>query len=933
MKIRNIFSFIGFSFRSMYANKRRSISIGAGMVLGAAIFSSIFFYGSIINSITVQDMIENVEFEVTFESYEENVEQTPKELASLIKQEAEFDECIVTFGNDYSFSTETSYTLYHSYLTPSFNFSEYSGLQVNQPYFNPIIVDEDSINTTIAERIEVVAGETDLLGDGVLISVNQYRSLGIQINDTLAFTFGLNRSVYQSGPDPLDTNLVLFDLNITVRGFFQPGLMLGNRNMIISTHNFNTSIISNLTYYKMFQLPAKLNLDEFPLNDITDLNEAISIVITRIEQKYPLEGHNLIRGALWEYQGVIIFMQIIDTVLYIPAIVLSIILINLGAELALQERKFEISVLKAQGASPKQIRRMIFSEVIIIAVIGEIIGIIIGIFGAAAVLSTYRFMVIDFSTFAQALGVLRIKPWSVIITVIVTMGILFIATIKKTNAFIRQEVAVAKTIEREKKGWFKKIYGDVIFFFLGLIGVILTIASDISPDVSYSFVVNLLQNFTPLLLWYGSAGVVSRLSTKVPEKLDKILVKTFKDVGSLLKGSLSRRHQNFPRMTVLLCLSVSLCIFTAIQGETSAMEITRNSDALIGGDMKIDVIGEFQDISPSNFTGYEDKIESVIPIHFTMFRFGPRWINCFGVNLEEYGKEALWHKDSIVGYPDWNEGLEILSDNPTQNVGVGVSTAREFEIDEDSSFNFTIYNQTKYTVNAAIVIDHAPGILMGFEELEFFDFGETGDYFMLVDKQFIDAYAPFTNTIISAIINLKPGVDPIEENLSFKFDTEFEWIIETQSYAEEVEETKARQGLSFGFPGLLTINFIISLVGMTIGVSIFMFMIINQRKKEFAILISEGASKTQLIKLVLTEVLSMAVFATLFGTFIGFLLGYQFNGFFGVFSVTTFNRLLVFPPIPLIATVLGAFGIVILATLIPAVIAARTNVVEEMRTV
>ncbi len=62
MKISSFFSFIGFSFKSMFSNKRRSISIGAGMVLGAAIFSSIFFYGSIINSITVQDMIENVEF-------------------------------------------------------------------------------------------------------------------------------------------------------------------------------------------------------------------------------------------------------------------------------------------------------------------------------------------------------------------------------------------------------------------------------------------------------------------------------------------------------------------------------------------------------------------------------------------------------------------------------------------------------------------------------------------------------------------------------------------------------------------------------------------------------------------------------------------------------------------------------------------------------
>ena len=683
----------------------------------------------------------------------------------------------------------------------------------------------------------------------------------------------------------------------------------------------------------MFQLPTKLNLDEFPLNDIQGFNEAIDVTLVRIEQKFPLEGSNLISGALWSYQGVIIFMQLIDTVMYIPAIVLSIILINLGAELALQERKFEISVLKAQGASPKQIRRMILSEVFIIAIIGEIIGIFLGILGAAMVLSTYRFMAIDFPSLANALTHLNIKPWSIITTVVVTFGILFITTIKKTNAFIRQEVATAKTMEKEKKGWFKRIYGDVIFFMLGLVGVLLTVIADVNPDVRFSFVVDLLQTVTPLLLWYGSAGVVSRLSTKVPEKLDKILVKLFKDIGSLLKGSLSRRHQNFPRMTVLLCLSVSLCIFAAIQGETSAAEIPRLADTLIGGDMKIDVLGTFDDLSPSDFTGYEEKIDTVTPIYYTMFQSGPRWIGCFGVDLQEYGNEALWHRDSIESYPNWKEGLEVIRDNPTQNVGVGISTARSLEIDINPSFNFTIYNGTKYTANAAIIVDHAPGILMDFGGFSFSDFDGGADYFMLVDKQFIDSYAPFTNVLVRAIINLKPGVDPIEENLSFKLNSEFDWIVDAKSYEEEIEETRAREGLSFGFPGLLTINFIIAMVGIVIGVSIFMFMIINQRKKEFAILIAEGASRTQLIKLVLTEVISMAVFATLFGAFIGFLLGYQFNDFFGIFSVTTFNRLLVFPPIPLIATVLGAFGIVILSTLIPASIAARTNVVEEMRTV
>ncbi|MCG3227383.1 MAG: FtsX-like permease family protein [Candidatus Heimdallarchaeota archaeon] len=932
MKISSFFSFIGFSFKSMFSNKRRSISIGAGMVLGAAIFSSIFFYGSIINSITVQDMIENVEFEVTFRPYDEPIEQSPQELAGLVKLEEEFEECIVTYGNNYYRNLERHAIWFSSYMTPSVNYSEYSGIQVSQPYFSPIIVGEEYIDSVIGDRINLVAGEVDLQNDGILLSIEKYRDLGIQINETLPFTFGVNRTEF-SEIDFDETNLISFELNLTVRGFYRSGLMINDDDMLISSHNFNESIIDNLTEYKMFQLPTKLNLDEFPLNDIQGFNEAIDVTLVRIEQKFPLEGSNLISGALWSYQGVIIFMQLIDTVMYIPAIVLSIILINLGAELALQERKFEISVLKAQGASPKQIRRMILSEVFIIAIIGEIIGIFLGILGAAMVLSTYRFMAIDFPSLANALTHLNIKPWSIITTVVVTFGILFITTIKKTNAFIRQEVATAKTMEKEKKGWFKRIYGDVIFFMLGLVGVLLTVIADVNPDVRFSFVVDLLQTVTPLLLWYGSAGVVSRLSTKVPEKLDKILVKLFKDIGSLLKGSLSRRHQNFPRMTVLLCLSVSLCIFAAIQGETSAAEIPRLADTLIGGDMKIDVLGTFDDLSPSDFTGYEEKIDTVTPIYYTMFQSGPRWIGCFGVDLQEYGNEALWHRDSIESYPNWKEGLEVIRDNPTQNVGVGISTARSLEIDINPSFNFTIYNGTKYTANAAIIVDHAPGILMDFGGFSFSDFDGGADYFMLVDKQFIDSYAPFTNVLVRAIINLKPGVDPIEENLSFKLNSEFDWIVDAKSYEEEIEETRAREGLSFGFPGLLTINFIIAMVGIVIGVSIFMFMIINQRKKEFAILIAEGASRTQLIKLVLTEVISMAVFATLFGAFIGFLLGYQFNDFFGIFSVTTFNRLLVFPPIPLIATVLGAFGIVILSTLIPASIAARTNVVEEMRTV
>ena len=924
MKITNFFSTLGLSFRSIFSNKRRSISIGAGMVLGAAIFSSIFFYGSMINSITVQDMVDNTEAEIAFRPIDEEPEFAPIEYASKITEEIEIDDSIVLYGG-MNYIEDEGEVFINSQFIPNINFTEYSGVQDAEPFFVPFIIDTDFLNNSIIQSINIAAGSNDLSDDGILLSIEQHRTLGIQLNDTLPFNFTLYKVDYSSGFDTTEI-LETHSLNLTVKGFYRTSLLLDDTHFLVGSHNLPTGTIQNMTSYGMFRIASKLNLEEFPLNDLLDLNEAIEQVIRRIEQKIDLEGNNLISGNLFAFIGMITIMQILDTVLYIPAIVLSIILINLGAELALQERKFEVSVLKAQGASPKQIRRMIFTEVLLIAIIGEIIGLFLGMMGAAMVLSTFRFMVIDLQTFSLAFSTLNITAWSIIVTVIITFGILFITTIKKTNAFIRQEVAVAKTIEKEKKGWFKAIYGDVIFFALGLVGVLLTLVEDINPEVSYSFVVELLQFFTPILLWYGGASVVSRLSTKVPEKLDRFLVKIFKDIGSLLKGSLSRRHQNFPRMTVLICLSVSLSVFAAIQGETGAAEIPRHADYYIGGDMRVDVLGYYQDIYIDNFTGYEDKIESIVPIYYTILQSGADMVHCYGTDLEIYGEEALWHRDSIIDYPDWKEGLQTIQDDPLKKVGIGRESSRYLEIDDNPTFEIELFNGSEIDIEASIIIDHAPG---GVRD-EFFGFA---GYSILVDTEFLEAYAPMTYTLVRVIINLKPDVDPVEENLSFKFNTQFDWIVSAQSYKEEVEYISSTEGLRFGFPGLLTINFIIALISIVIGITIFMFMIINQRKKEFAILIAEGASKTQLVKLVLSEVISMALFATGFGLLIGFLFGYQINSFFEAFSVTSFDRYLVIPPLILTATIIGAFIIILLSTLVPALIAARTNVVEEMRTV
>ncbi|MBY9002042.1 MAG: hypothetical protein KGD64_14075, partial [Candidatus Heimdallarchaeota archaeon] len=165
MKITNIFSTLGLSFRSIFTNKRRSISIGAGMILGAAIFSSIFFYGSMINSITVQDIIDNTEAEIAFSPIDNNPSFTPIEFANKITEEVEIDDSIVLYGGMQYIGEDGKEIYMDSLIKPEVNFTEYSGVQNADPFYTPFIIDQEFLNNSIINSVNMVAGENDLSGD------------------------------------------------------------------------------------------------------------------------------------------------------------------------------------------------------------------------------------------------------------------------------------------------------------------------------------------------------------------------------------------------------------------------------------------------------------------------------------------------------------------------------------------------------------------------------------------------------------------------------------------------------------------------------------------------------------------------------------------------------------------------------------------------
>ncbi|MHA1200385.1 MAG: FtsX-like permease family protein [Candidatus Heimdallarchaeaceae archaeon] len=927
MKKTDLFSYIGYAFHSILTHKRRNLSIGAGIILGAAIFSSIFFYGAQVNTIAVQDIVNDVEAEVIFyPNAAINSTKSLTELADSIEENEEFADTATFYGQDLSGKL--------LYLTGFYLLEDNSSDFTYFPWgenFEANIFDSTDQEGEFIQELKIVQGDLNFSFGGCLLSDKMSRSYGISVNETLNFNMTIGQ-IFVHPNGYTYTSIYYSLINLTVSGFFRSELFQ-DEAIIFSSEDLDSELIDRLTEYRLYSFFSRLDFSKLPVNELQQLNKQIDSVIERVEIQNGGEilGINIVSSWLGENQMRIIIMQLIDTILYIPAIFLSLILTTSGTELSLQERKHEIASLKAQGASPKQVKQVIYTEVIIIGIIASCIGIFFGTLISSIVLSISRFMTLDFTTFSEAFGTIRLTPLSILGTISISLGIALITSSIKTKSFISQEVVEGGTIEKNKPNLFKRIYGDYILFIIGLLGVILNLIQELNPEISFGFSTVLIQFISPVFLWFGAAFIASRVATKIPEILDKFIIKVFKDIGMIIKGSLSRRNQHYPRITVLLCLSISLSVLAAIQGYTGDSALNRQAEFIVGGDLKVEIYTTSLVLSETNFTGFEDQIESIVPIFYANLKLSISssyyfTAHCYGTNITLYKEKANWHTDSLVSNKNWEEGLSPLEDNPIDTIAVNKETKELIEVTQNSTLNFASRDSYLPTVSAdaEVFFDHIPAI----ENVELY----SNDVVVLADTEFLQTNFMNETRLIRAIINLKPGIDAASNNLQTELLNSFEWISEVYTYDDVLKEVEDAQGRFYGIPGLLSIDYIVSISAIIIGISIFMFMIINKRKKEFAILIAEGTSKKQLIKLVLCEIISLAIFSTLFGFVIGFLSAYQFNSFFDVFDLASFNRLLHIPIASLIITIVCSFIAIILAALIPAIFASRINVVEEMRT-
>ncbi|MHA2173036.1 MAG: ABC transporter permease, partial [Candidatus Kariarchaeaceae archaeon] len=304
---------------------------------------------------------------------------------------------------------------------------------------------------------------------------------------------------------------------------------------------------------------------------------------------------------------------------------------------------------------------------------------------------------------------------------------------------------------------------------------------------------------------------------------------------------------------------------------------------------------------------------------------------------------GIWHSDSFDNLSP-SSALKLMKDNP---LGIFVSSGTLdqtiSEVNEEveltvAAQNLLTGNETSHDLTVKILgtFDHLPGELGGdtliasplvINKLRSLSFDlpvSTLDGTPMNATKYL-----FKTKMGDSISNKEINLirEQLRQNIFYASD---------RSLKAETDDFLTGGG-AFGIPGLLSLNFIVSVTAALISTFAFTAILMERRKGEFAVLRAIGAKQQQIYKIAVGENALLVFTAVIWGILIGSGITYLFNGIFVVFNIFLgagpLTRQIVFPWINIIligvATSLG----MLFATLLSVRGAARQDLSVATRVV
>ena len=621
-------------------------------------------------------------------------------------------------------------------------------------------------------------------------------------------------------------------------------------------------------------------------------------------------------------------------VLVAPVTILSVFLTTFATNIFLSGRRGEVAILRARGASFRQLYAAFILEFALLGVIGGAIGIGLSLFLGCLIPAATGFLQFDMAEFLRFFAVVRLQPFTWIFAGIVCLAPPLVYTLIYVRSFLRTEIyqaMVGINPPRETE------IGVLILYLIGCIAFLVLFVMAVlwlpsTPGVA------MLQFIYAVGLWVVLCDSGSRVMRRGVAGLSRLLRPLFGEKTFIFTRSMRARRERIIPLLIILTLTFSVTVYSVVEAQTVIANAQRQVEYFIGADLRVE--SGYVPASRVNELAAIPGIAAATVMVKTTGIIGPKAFALIGVDVASYSTVGVWDPTSMVG-EHYSVVLSRLASDPDGIIFPSTYAEKLMKTVGDG-VGIQVYDQSGIQVDDHVFhivgLGHsAPGL--GYFDQEDptrppditsgFQFQETMLY-ALVRLDYLQGLN-ITNAQLF-LASLEPGADVktvIQEIRGLSFVTDI-WSPHTFSLEEAYPE-----GYLFnrGVISLLSIGFLACLAISMVALTVFVGVIVAERQTEYAIMRAVGGSRRQIVAIVIGEFVGLILASFFVSIFLG--VGFSWLLMNVLLNLFPFPYVVPFPiqwPLDMLILFLAlVLAGMVVGTYVPARRAGRTNVGRVLR--
>ncbi|TAL11473.1 MAG: FtsX-like permease family protein [Chloroflexota bacterium] len=543
--------------------------------------------------------------------------------------------------------------------------------------------------------------------------------------------------------------------------------------------------------------------------------------------------------------------QILFIFLALPGILLALALSRLAADATADATRRHAALLRARGATRRQLGPVFMGATIVTALIGSVLGVAIGVGIGFALFGA------DLISAGAPGAVLRGGAIAIALTTVLAS----LAAILPLRAQLAEEIAAGRQeLQRGRAPLWQRLYLDILTLIVGAVVYVVAGGSGIHPVLNAegnpTVTLALTSFVAPLFFWIGGTAVLLRVVTaglKRTGRLSQVLGRILGPGGELAGRSVTARAAAASRAIVVLALAVGFATSVLVFDATYRQQQVVDAQLTLGADLKATPLAATPASAASNLAGA--GIAGVTPFVDRVVYVGPEAQDLLAIDASTLASVAPL-SDSFFVKSTAKAAMAALQSRPDA-ILVSAETAKDYSIVAGDRIRIRVPDAsgTLKTIDFTMA-----GIALEFPTAP-------KDAFLVANQAYVVAQTG--NDRISFVLARADGdVGTASANLARRLGSGWQ--------VADLGTTSARLANSITSVDLsslvlLDVGFAVLIAG--VGVALFLLAGLAERRREFATLIAIGAEPRQVRASMIGEALFIGAAGVSQGLIAGGLVG------------------------------------------------------------